>query len=366
MSIKNDDIVLRHHIEAYLYQLCNAEKKLKSYYQMTNSNISVDTIYKESSNPQSTFGYTFNTDLQCINEKNYFKLKESLLFSETDWFHPFLDVSIHKHMAYFPSFRHVHAFYELCYVLQGNCQQTVYNRNNTHSLQLSDGDILILPPGLEHEVSMNSESVVVNILLRESTFKHVFFQNLPSDTPLYSFFSGSLYNTDGKDFMLCHTDNDAVLKDLFFDIAEEYCNNAAYANNIINQELSVFFCKLLRRHNSQFSFGAPGENRLTIIPSVLQYIDTNYSSTSVQEIADHFGFTPTYLSKLFKQQTGTSLIEALVQTRIAKAQHLLRTTSQTIDHIANMVGYNDATYFIRKFKQLNGITPFQYRKANGN
>ena len=71
---------------------------------------------------------------------------------------------------------------------------------------------------------------------------------------------------------------------------------------------------------------------------------------------------PSYLSRLFKEETGISLTEYINQQRIRAAKNYLQLDTTTITEVAFMVGYNDVNYFIKRFKKIVGLTPTQYRK----
>jgi len=93
-----------------------------------------------------------------------------------------------------------------------------------------------------------------------------------------------------------------------------------------------------------------------------------------QFIADHLGqeltlelvareifISPYYLSRIFKKCIGTNFIHYVMGLRIDRAKHLLFTTNDTIDSIAQQVGYQECNSFRRLFKQQVGMTPREYR-----
>ncbi len=362
MQLNSENIINSKQIYDWLATITTLEKKYFSYYNSTGENYSIERLYENSCNaPQSSIDMEVNTDFRSIS-CNYTELKETMLFSETDWIHPFSDVAIHKHLRYFPAFFHKHCFFEVCYVLSGNCNHTLRSMGKSVSLKLQTGDILIIPPGTEHSILMNSDSIVVNILIRKSTFESALLNHLPIDTILYNFFLSTLYAKDNKRYILFHSGENTQLEHLFFYMAEFYCNNQLYANNIINQLLAAFFSIMLRDHSNSIEFAGEYSPCLELVPSILQYMDVNYPHTSIQDIAEHFGFNASYLGQTFKKSTGSTLIKALIEVRISKASQLLKTTSLSVDVISEMVGYEDNTHFIRMFKKKVGITPLQYRK----
>ncbi len=95
-----------------------------------------------------------------------------------------------------------------------------------------------------------------------------------------------------------------------------------------------------------------------------KYIDAEYTNKqiSLQRVADHIHINLCYLSELFKKHTGQSYIEYLTGRRIGKARELLACTDFKSYEIADMIGYENATYFSTTFKKMTGISPMDYRK----
>lgn len=362
MASDTQNYISQEEIRNWLSTITKSEKLFASYYKTTGQNYSIEDMYHSvNKSLQNSIGMEANTDLRSINH-NYVQLKETMLFSETDWFHPFSDVAIHKHLRYFPVFWHSHSFFEMCYVISGTCSHHLLSDRNKVSLSLNTGDILIIPPAVKHSLTMNSDSIVVNILIRQSTFKSALLSNLPSDTILYNFFLNTLYAQDKSRYILCRSGERSSLTDIFYSIAETYCNNLLYANNIIDQLLSIFFSIMLRDYSSFIEFAGENTPCMELIPSILQYMETNYSHINIQDIADHYGFNSSYLGQMFKKSTGSTLVDALISLRISKAKKLLETSILSVELITEMIGYADTTHFIRVFKKLTGLTPLQYRK----
>lgn len=82
----------------------------------------------------------------------------------------------------------------------------------------------------------------------------------------------------------------------------------------------------------------------------------------VKEIAALIGVTPEHFCRIFKEYTGKRPFEYLTQLRIDMARNLLLHSDETIAEIAAKTGYSDASYFIKKFREFEGISPGKYRK----
>ena len=102
----------------------------------------------------------------------------------------------------------------------------------------------------------------------------------------------------------------------------------------------------------------------TLVENVIEYIQDNYSDAnlSVSAIAGRFQLTPTYLTKLFKEQTGEGLLDYLIKIRIQKAKQLMKNNDVSIKDLAEKVGYFSSAAFIRAFKKCEGVTPGLYKE----
>lgn len=95
--------------------------------------------------------------------------------------------------------------------------------------------------------------------------------------------------------------------------------------------------------------------------SAKRYINLNYSKDiSLGDVAEHLGISESYLSRLFKRETGDSFSEYLLQVRIAKAEELMRMQRYKVYEIAEQVGYRNVEYFSRQFKKITGKSPSEY------
>ena len=108
--------------------------------------------------------------------------------------------------------------------------------------------------------------------------------------------------------------------------------------------------------------GSEKTSRLKL--SIINYVNENFCSVqfSLQEVADHFGLGPTYLSRFFRQETGNTFIDYVSMLRLDKVKEYLVTTDKQIKEIVLDVGYMDTASFVRKFRAKEGITPGQYRE----
>ena len=96
---------------------------------------------------------------------------------------------------------------------------------------------------------------------------------------------------------------------------------------------------------------------------VILRIETDLvADLSLKAHADHLNVNASYLSNLFKKETGITLTEYVNRTRIDHAIFLLNTTDMQILNIAQSCGVPDVNYFTKLFKRIIGKTPKEYRQ----
>jgi two-component system, response regulator YesN len=101
------------------------------------------------------------------------------------------------------------------------------------------------------------------------------------------------------------------------------------------------------------------------IREAIDYINNNLKNEiSQKEVADHVHLNASYLSSLFKEHVKLTFSEYVTRRRIQRAKELLMTTNLPINDIAEESGYKTAKYFIKIFRELEGVTPSAYRKNN--
>jgi AraC-like DNA-binding protein len=102
-----------------------------------------------------------------------------------------------------------------------------------------------------------------------------------------------------------------------------------------------------------------------LVGKALDFMRQNlHRDISRDEVARHAGISPSHFSRLLKERTGRSFTELLRQCRVDLACDLLRTTEQSLAHIADVCGFCDQSYFTHVFQDVKGATPKQFRDTN--
>ncbi|MNM00219.1 putative response regulatory protein [compost metagenome] len=103
------------------------------------------------------------------------------------------------------------------------------------------------------------------------------------------------------------------------------------------------------------------DSRSSIIRKVQEYIALNPGTASLQSISAHVFLNPSYLSKVYKLETGEGISEYILQVRMEIAKELLAESPNKIYEISVQLGYQKPSYFIQLFKKHYGMTPQEYR-----
>lgn len=85
---------------------------------------------------------------------------------------------------------------------------------------------------------------------------------------------------------------------------------------------------------------------------------------TVDDLAEAVCISPTYLSRIFKQETGVSVSEYIRQRKVDMAKNFLRFSDHSLVEIANMLSYSSQSHFIQQFRAQTGMTPKTYRDRN--
>lgn len=104
--------------------------------------------------------------------------------------------------------------------------------------------------------------------------------------------------------------------------------------------------------------------KLKRVERVIKFMSENYNQKiTLRQLADKAGVSVSYLSSIFKEITGTSPIDYLMDMRMFRAKTLLL-EGVSVTETAELVGFNDVHYFSRYFKKYEGVCPSQYYSKN--
>ena len=106
---------------------------------------------------------------------------------------------------------------------------------------------------------------------------------------------------------------------------------------------------------------------IALTESIEQYLNESYhKKITLSDLARHVSLSNRQTERILARYFGMTYGELLCQKRLAAASLLLRTGEQTLEQIASACGFEDKAYFCRRFKERYGISPMQFRRAEGS
>lgn len=148
---------------------------------------------------------------------------------------------------------------------------------------------------------------------------------------------------------------------------EQRIDNHSQKVMVASLDLLLSYCN--RYYDRQFITRASSNKGVVVEveKTLKEYFGTDqaleYGVPSIHYLADKVNLSPGYLSDLLKKETGRSGKEHINYFLVEKAKNLLLSTNDTVNQIADMLGFNYPHYFSRLFKAKTGLTPQQYREG---
>lgn len=150
-----------------------------------------------------------------------------------------------------------------------------------------------------------------------------------------------------------------VESEVALSLPDYYCLMAQRINNVrelskLTKDILIHYCEIIyRQQNIPYS---------DMIKRVIEYIYNNiYSMIYANDIARAFRLNPSYLSKIFREETGIHLKEYIQQAKLKEARNLIRYSNMSLTEIAMQLGYSDLSHFTKVCRTYAGCTPKQLR-----
>ena len=138
-----------------------------------------------------------------------------------------------------------------------------------------------------------------------------------------------------------------------FAVKIEKVRSVSEANDLMS-EMVRKYCYLVKKHSMK--------DYSLLVQRVLTAVDSDLTADlGLKRIASHLNVNASYLSSLFRKETGKTLTEYVNRKRIDHAAYLLRTTDLQVQAVAQQCGIFDVNYFAKTFKKYTGKTPKTYR-----
>lgn len=260
----------------------------------------------------------------------------------------------------FALYLHWHNEFEIIYVEKGSIIYTI----DTVSTKVSKGQAIIINSGQLHSAhTINGEGSLHHALLFDLNFL-----NSAINDPCQNNYIEPLLNGNFR-FPLV-IDEDCIwgrkvieeIKEILSIFSEKQFGWEIGIKASLYKILSV-----IARENkfvvNEISSASSLNYKIRIIKNTINYIQNKYTEKMyIEDLAKEANMNPQYFCRFFKANTGKTIVDFINQYRIEQATKLLKNGDKKISDICFEVGFDNFSYFIKKFKEYENVTPNQYKK----
>ena len=271
-----------------------------------------------------------------------------------------IEIRPHTRFVHFP--RHRHNYVEMLYMCSGS---TTHILNGSRELVLRQGDLLFLNQAVYHEILPAGEGDVgVNFIILPQFFDRS-FRMLEQENVLRDFLISTLSGESAFAGWLHIAARDILpvenlLENMIWTLLEKKSGV-----NLLNQTTMGLLLQNLTLFAENINRTLPDSRDENAVFTALRYIETSYRDGTLEEIAARLHMPPYALSRLLTRHTGANFKQLLQQRKLQQAAYLLSNTGMSADAVIEAIGYENSSYFYRKFKEKYGCSPAAYRTAQG-
>ena len=289
--------------------------------------------------------------IEEIDETFPASMRDIFFLPDKEW-----KVRAMRHNRFSPVFNHYHDYYEVIYVYSGFCEQYVEGK----SVPLRSGDICVVPPGVAHSIGVFDESVVINVVVAKDYIKSILLRIADSDLPIIQFLLSTIGGPSSQ-YIIYRTGNDEQISSLFLQMLWEGSEKGWYSNRLSVLQFETIFTYVIRGYRDSYEMEDSSNEGDLFRQELLRYLNQHYKEANLTNVAQHYNYSPEYLSRLVKQKLDINFAQILQYIRVEQAKGKLLSTKDTVDKIAKQVGFQSGAHFNRIFKQYAGMTPLQFR-----
>ena len=265
-------------------------------------------------------------------------------------------VSIHQRYSY--PVLHNHDYIEIVYIASGSC----VNMFDSTSFPMNAGNVCILAPNSHHAISCtNDESCILNMMINRRFFDKRFLNLLRGGKLLAEYLEDILFERDTSPYVLFTTGEDPCLSGLAQAMITEIESRKYAYEYSLSLLIGQFLLQIVREYEtSAIVPGRCGNTQNDLIIGILSYLSVHYNHISLAETAQYFGYSPAYLSRVIREQTGKTFNSIIAQKQVEQALLLMNAGNLNLTKIAQEIGCFDTSHFNKKFKAVYGISPKAY------
>ena len=267
-----------------------------------------------------------------------------------------IQVRPHTRFVHFP--KHRHNYIEVIYMCQGTTMHII----DGHKVLLEEGDLLFLNPHAEQGIfPAKATDIAVNFIILPEFFDTAFSMMGEEENALRDFLIGTLSgNNELSSYLYFHVSDILQVQNLIENMVWTIFYNMGNKRSCNQITMGLLFLQLLN-YMDKMEIGS-GKFQTELTGAVLGYIEEHYRNGSLSELAELLKYDVYWLSREIKKYTGKTYKELLQEKRMNQARYLLAHTKLSVNQIIALVGYENNSYFYRKFREKYGETPKDYRE----
>ena len=241
------------------------------------------------------------------------------------------------------------------------CQGTTIHIINGNRILLKTGELLFLNQNAVQEIlPAGKEDIAVNFIVLPEFFDTAFSMISGEENMLKTFLVDALCGKDGEtSYLHFHVADILPVQNLVENMVWTIFYDSSNKRSCTQITMGLLFLQLLNYMDKMET----GRNRFDteVMAAVLSYVDEHYRNGTLSELAGQMNTDIYWLSREIKKQTGKTYKELLQEKRMQQAVWLLTNTAVSVSDIIESVGYDNTSYFYRKFREKYGVSPKEYR-----
>lgn len=270
-------------------------------------------------------------------------------------------IMITKNQRFAPVPNHIHDYIEINYMYSGECKEWIDEKSHI----IHQGQMTLIDTKTPHSIENTGENdILINFMIKKEYLSHSFLSRLNHQNLITSFFINALHEEETTlNYMIFNTENNERLQLFIHELLREYYFPSLNAKEMINSLFLLIILEMMNSLHTNVNYESINQSN-SIIINALQYIENHYLECTLESTAKHVGMSACYLTTLLKKHLHASYKELIIQLKMEHAVQKLLNTDESIDNIACQSGYQNLTFFYKKFKEIYHCSPKEYRQRN--
>lgn len=249
-----------------------------------------------------------------------------------------------------------HDFYEICFVERGGVEITLGEKTIT----LSEGEIALIAPDERH-----------SYLSKKGNESRVFVVCFSCPSPNLRLISGMKFSPD-EDTAFCMKKiieesgrNFKMNEHELLELLPSTVFGGQQCIILLTEYLIIgLLRRLFLRRGGEIVLLKKEDFYPDLAEIIVAYLKSNVKNKiSLADVCAHFNYSRSFICRIFKEQTGQTLINCFNRLKTEEAKRLLCESDMPVNEISEILGFSEAKYFCNVFKSREGMTPLEYRRS---